>query len=436
VRAHEKGLQLVYEVDDDVPANMIGDPGRLRQIILNLVGNSIKFTAQGEVAVRVVVEEKSRENCLLHFFIRDTGIGIAPEKQEAVFGAFSQADGSIARRFGGTGLGLSISKELVGMMGGRIWLESELGEGTTVHFTAGFGEADSQKEEADQLGQSLRLKELKILIVDDNATNRRLLEALLSGWQMEHRSAGGGEEAIRLLESEDFGLVLLDSQMPEMDGFAVAAQIRRRWSESNIKIAILTSMGVRGDAAHCRELNIEAYLTKPLKGSDLSQAIERMFVAGNSSDLITRHTLRENRSSATAPRPLRVLVAEDNRVNQALARSLLEKQGHTVVMAVDGRQAVKAFEEGVFDLILMDIQMPELDGYEATQEIRRHEAEHRQIRRVPIIALTANAMSGDQDRCLAAGMDGYISKPIDLAELMEAISTLCPEPALAELTPF
>lgn len=431
VKAHEKGLELVYEVDDKVPANVIGDPGRLRQIILNLVGNSVKFTAQGEVAIRVAVEELRNDGFVLHFYIRDTGIGIAPDKQKAVFGAFEQADGSTARRYGGTGLGLSISKQLVGLMGGRIWLESEVGRGTTFHFTAVFGLAEQPNEEENVPSKALRLQDLRILIVDDNATNRRLLEALLSGWRMQHCSAENGREAMRLLEEQHFGLVLLDIQMPEMDGFTVAAKIRQRWAESEIKIAILTSMGLRGDAARCRELNIEAYLAKPLKGSDLLQAIERLFSTEASArsksgnELITRHTLRETRNTAAALRPLRVLVAEDNKVNQALARRLLEKQGHSVTIAINGREAISAFERNTFDLILMDVQMPEVDGFEATQAIRRLE---NGVGRIPIVALTANAMAGDRERCLAAGMDGFVSKPIDVGELTEAIARLCPEP--------
>jgi signal transduction histidine kinase/CheY-like chemotaxis protein len=430
VRAHQKGLELVYEVADEVPVNLVGDPGRLRQILLNLIGNSIKFTPQGEIAIRVALEERTQAGFLLHFFVRDTGIGIAPDKQEAVFGAFSQGEGSTARRFGGTGLGLSISKQLVAMMGGRIWLESELGKGTTFHFTANFAMADQPPVEESLPDSSLSLRDLRTLIVDDNATNRRLLEALLSGWRMQHRSAASGAEALQLLETQSFELVLLDIEMPSMDGFEVASKIRERWPGAEIKIAVLTSMGMRGDAARCRELNIDAYLAKPFKGSDLFQAIEKLFLVApsansrNQGDLITRHTLRENKSAPPAMRILRVLVAEDNRVNQALARRLLEKQGHIVTIAGDGRAAIDAFRKNTFDLILMDVQMPEVDGYQATREIRRRETNDR---RIPIIALTANAMSGDRELCMAAGMDGFISKPINLDELLDAISKLSVE---------
>jgi signal transduction histidine kinase/CheY-like chemotaxis protein len=435
MRAQEKGLEVVYEVDEEVPEILIGDPGRLRQIILNLVGNSIKFTAQGEVAVRITVEEQSKEQFTLHFYVRDTGIGIAPEKQQAVFGAFSQADGSTARRYGGTGLGLSISKQLVTMMGGRIWLESEPGSGTTFHFTANFGRAVNPV--AGPSGQDVRLADLNVLIVDDNASNRRLLEALLSGWQIKHRSATGAQEALNLLGEERFQLVLLDIQMPDMGGFELAARIRGRWPGSEVKIAVLTSMGLRGDAARCREFDIEAYLTKPLRAGDLLDVIKRLFQTEadgrpkHSDELITRHTLRTGRREVPPVRPLRILVAEDNRVNQALARRLLERQGHSVTMAANGREALQACEREDFDLILMDVQMPEVDGYQATRIIRQRE---KNGQRVPIIALTANAMSGDRQICLAAGMDGFVSKPIDTGELAEAISALCAEsPLLMEL---
>jgi len=429
VRAHEKGLEVVYSVDDEVPANLVGDPGRLRQILLNLIGNSIKFTLQGEIAILVSLEQHTSQGFLLHFLVRDTGIGIAPDKQEAVFAPFSQADGSTARRFGGTGLGLTIAKQLVSIMGGRIWLESELGKGTTFHFTVNFELAKSQPLVTYPGAESSPSHELNVLIVDDNATNRRLLELLLSSWKVRYRSASRGAEALRLLATESFSTVLLDIQMPEMDGFETAAKIRQRWSSSEIKVVILASLGARGDAARCRDLLVDAYLTKPIKTADLFEVIRKLSstpapgppnVPGN---LITRHTLREHRPLPQALRPLRILVAEDNPVNQALARRILEKQGHTVTIAANGSQAVQVFHHDHFDLILMDMQMPEMDGYEAAKAIRRREPRHLHI---PIIALTANAMSGDRERCLASGMDDFVSKPIDIVELSEAILRLCP----------
>jgi CheY-like chemotaxis protein len=281
---------------------------------------------------------------------------------------------------------------------------------------------------------------LKVLIVDDNGTNRRLLETLLTSWRVNYRSASSGAAALLLLEEQTFELVLLDVQMPEMDGFEVAAAIRQRWPASDIKIALLTSIGSRGDAAHCRELEIDAHLSKPLKNSDLLQAIRMLFLARpegrskDSRDVITGHSLRGNKNPPALSQPLRILVAEDNVVNQTLARRLLEKRGHNVTMAADGREAIQAFEQYAFDLILMDIQMPEMDGFQATQAIRQRESNHH---RTPIIALTAHALVGDRERCLAAGMDGFISKPIDLSELLDAISALCGEPVPSKiLTPL
>ncbi len=419
--AHDKGLELVYEMDEDVPAQMVGDPGRLRQIILNLTGNAVKFTAQGEVALRVAKVGNTLAGTELHFSVRDTGIGIAPEKQEAVFGAFAQADASTTRQYGGTGLGLSISKQLVALMGGRIWLETELRKGTTFHFTAIFGSV-AEKAVAEAELPDLCPQDLNVLIVDDNATNRRLLEVLMRNWGIKHRTAHSGADALRLFEEEAFSLVLLDVQMPEMSGFGLAAKIRERWPVSEVRIAILTSVGMRGDASLCRQLGIECYLAKPLKSSELFAAIRQLCVGPQSTEeLITRHTLRKEWDVPRGATPLRILVAEDNRVNQVLARRILEKEGHAVTIAADGREAVQAFEQDSFDLILMDIHMPDMDGFQATQAIRHRESKDR---RIPIIALTANAMSGDREKCLASGMDGFISKPIKVAELSDAIFVL------------
>jgi signal transduction histidine kinase/CheY-like chemotaxis protein len=436
MRAAEKGLELNYEVTEDVPETVIGDPGRLRQIVLNLTGNAIKFTSSGEVTVRVTQESKTETSQCLHFQVQDTGIGIPPEKQQSVFEAFSQADGSTTRRFGGTGLGLTISRRLVALMEGRIWVESEVGKGTTFHFTGNFGIAQTPADTPDAAESQRRRRDLKVLVVDDNATNRRFLELLLTRWGVKHSSADCGPAALQLLEAQSFDLVLLDVQMPEMDGFEVAKRIRQRWSESAVKIAILTSMGTRGDAAQCRELKISAYLSKPFKSSDLSEIMEKLFApavdghAQAEGELITRHSLAESKSRLPSATPLRILVAEDNRVNQTVARRLLEKQGHTVAIASNGLEAVKAFEESTFDLILMDVQMPEMDGREATEAIRKLEAGRS---RIPIIALTAHARVSDRERCLAVGMDGFVSKPIQIAELVEAIAQvrgtiLRPEP--------
>jgi two-component system, sensor histidine kinase and response regulator len=279
------------------------------------------------------------------------------------------------------------------------------------------------------------LQGLNVLIVDDNTTNRRYLETLLTRWHTNHSSAESGEAALRMLEERPFDVVLLDVQMPQMDGFEVAARIRQRWPESTVKIALLTSMGQRGDAAQCRDLMIGAYLCKPLKTSDLFESIRRLCTPATGTpteserDLITRHSLRESRGKPRFQRPLRILVAEDNRVNQALARRLLEKEGHTVTLAADGQEAIRAFDESTFDLILMDVQMPNVDGLEATAVIRSRELGRT---RTPIIALTAHAMSSDRDRCLGAGMDAFVSKPIQVSELWDAMSSLCDEGFLTE----
>jgi signal transduction histidine kinase/DNA-binding response OmpR family regulator/streptogramin lyase len=428
LRAHEKGLELVYEVNGDVPDDLMGDPGRLRQIIVNLVGNAVKFTAQGEIALRIAVERSASESVVLHFIVEDTGIGIPADKVDSIFEAFSQADGSTTRLYGGTGLGLSICKQLVSMMGGKIWMRSEVGRGTRCHFTAEFGLLRTSAEIVQS--EQPNLQDLNILVVDDNATNRRLLETLLTRWRVKYKSVDSGQTALDLVNQERFDIVLLDVQMPGMDGFEVARKIRQRFPEQAIKIALLTSMGQRGDAAQCRELLIGAYLCKPLKISDLFETICRLCTTRSEQqseaprELITRHSLRESKSKPRLTRSLRILVAEDNKVNQALARRLLEKEGHTVTLACDGLEAIAAFERNTYDLILMDVQMPNLDGIAATQAIRKQETGQR---RIPIIALTAHAMSSDRDQCLAAVMDAFVTKPIQVNELWDAISRVAIE---------
>jgi PAS domain S-box-containing protein len=433
LKVYEKNLELAYEVDDSVPDCLIGDPGRLRQIVVNLVENAIKFTERGEVFVRGSLDARQGQTARLHFSVRDTGIGIPEEKQREVFDAFSQADGSTTRRYGGTGLGLSICKRLVAMMGGKIWLQSESGKGTTIHFTAEFaiGEiASMDPVPAAVLG----LRGLKVLVVDDNATNRRILQEMLKRWQMSCTAVEGGAAALERLEHELFDLMLLDMQMPEMDGFELAQQVRRRWPESAMRIAVLTSMGLSGDAARCRALKLDAYLIKPIKGSELFDAIRNLFAHAVPIQVTAPPglTLVHPVFARTSPsRPLKILLAEDNRINQALVRRILEKERHSVVIAHDGRQAIDAFDREPFDLILMDVQMPEMDGFEATAAIREREIAGRApgdtapYSRIPIIALTAHAMIGDRERCLAAGMDGYIAKPIKMEELLEAVAACC-----------
>jgi signal transduction histidine kinase/CheY-like chemotaxis protein len=420
VRAHEKNLELTQEIAENVPDYLTGDPGRLRQIVLNLLGNAIKFTERGEVVIAVRVNHRDEDTAALQVSVRDTGIGIPPDKHSLVFESFSQADGSTTRRYGGTGLGLSISKRLVHMMKGSIWIESELGQGTTMHFTAEFGlrQAPPPVPEAPPLD----LDNLAVLVVDDNDTNRRILMETAESWHMLPTAAENGGAALRLVEQQTFDLVLLDLQMPGMDGFEVAEQIQRRWPRLCANIIVLSSLGQRGDAERCRALNVGAYLSKPVKQSDLLESIQAVLRRGAAPELVTRHALRQNRPPVAAARALNILVAEDNPVNQTVARRMLEKAGHRVVLADNGQRALDAVAAEHFDVIFMDVQMPVMDGFEAVAAIRRREQAEK-LGRIPIIAMTAHAMAGDRDRCLAAGMDGYVGKPIRPAELLAALET-------------
>ncbi len=419
-RAHQKQLELVYEVQPGVPEWLLGDPGRLRQILVNLVGNAIKFTERGEIVVSVEREAVPGAEVRLHFSVRDTGVGIAADKQKVIFEAFSQADNSMARKFGGSGLGLTISAELVEMMGGRIWVESELGSGSTFHFSAKLGIGKAPATRPSPASQS-QLRDVRALIVDDNLTNRRVLLGMLTRWEMKPTTVDGGRAALLALEiakgtGHPFPLIILDGQMPEMDGFALAEEIRKDPSLVGATIMMLTSAGQLGDAARCRELGIAAYLVKPIRQRELLKAI--CYVLKDASQkknetLLTRHRLRESKNR------VRILLAEDNRVNQTLAVRLLQKRGYEVSVACDGRAAVEAVQKEDFDLVLMDIQMPEMDGFEATARIREQETPgggH-----LPIVAMTAHALKGDQERCLDAGMDGYISKPIRTSEMFSTI---------------
>jgi two-component system, sensor histidine kinase and response regulator len=420
VRAQQKGLELVCDVRPDVPQVVRGDPSRLRQIVVNLVGNAIKFTERGEVVLRVELNALDQGNNELHFAIRDTGIGISPEKQKLVFEAFAQGDSSSARKYGGTGLGLTISSRLVEMMQGRIWVESKLGQGSTFHFTTCLGVVNRVTTLA--LAEPVRLTDLPVLVVDDNASNRRFLEEVLTRWGMRPALVESGREALESLRragdsGQPFPLVLTDAQMPGMDGFKLADLIRQNSQTSGTPIVMLASGGQPGDAARCRESGISAYLAKPVRQAELREAISQVLSPEsrqNKTTLVTRHSLREGKAAA-----LRILLAEDNVVNQTLAKRLLEKHGHTVVVTGSGREALAAVEQESFDLVLMDVHMPDMDGLEATSAIREKERVTRT--HLPIIAMTACAMKGDRDRCLQAGMDGYVSKPIHAQELLEAI---------------
>ena len=431
LRAYQKGLELNCSIEPDVPDALLGDPSRLRQILVNLLGNSLKFTEKGEINLTVQMESGDDAVAILHFSVQDTGIGIPAEEHVRVFEAFTQADGSTTRRFGGTGLGLTISRQLVQMMGGKMWMESVPGQGSTFHFTARFG--ISQAAGSPVTLDKSQLKGMRVLVVDDNLTNRRILESLLAGWGMKPALAGDGPGALRNLAealeaNEPFRLVLTDASMPDVDGFQLAEEIRKDPRLSSTTILMLTSAGQPGDAARCRALGLEGYLTKPVSQSELLEAVLR--VAGTKPPaakptFVTRHSLREERKS------LRILLAEDNPVNQLLTLRVLEKHGHTVITAGNGRAALERLENGDFDLILMDIQMPEMDGLEATAAIRKDEG--RAGKHLPIMAMTAHAMEGDRERCLAAGMDGYISKPIHAEDLIDAIDKLASSSAFVDV---
>ncbi len=430
VRAHNKGLELSFQIQSDVPEGLLGDPGRLRQLLMNLVGNAIKFTERGEVVARVETESRTTDAVTLHFVVVDTGIGISPEKQRLIFEPFAQADGTTTRRYGGTGLGLTISRRLVALMGGRLWVESQPGHGSAFHFTANFGVAETPPAERELEADAL--ENLPVLVVDDNETNRRILGEMLSHWRMIPSLSDGARTALRALEQarsdgKPFGLVLLDAQMPQVDGFALAAQIERRPDLAGITIMMLTSNDERGDAERCRELGIAQCLTKPIGQSELLQSI--LLVLGQRAQVVAPSE-RSDSAAGNVARSLRILLAEDNPVNQGLAVRLLEKRGHAVIVANNGKEALEALEKTDFkgfDVVLMDVQMPEMDGFEATAVIR--DREKRSGGHQPIVAMTAHAMKGDKQRCLEAGMDGYVSKPIRATDLFKEIAEHVPSAA-------
>ncbi len=438
LHTHEKDLELTFRVQPEVPDGLLGDPTRLRQIVVNLVGNAIKFTNEGGVAFSVGVESNDVQNVLLHFSVADTGIGIPTEKRAVIFEAFSQADHSTSRRYGGTGLGLTISSRLVALMDGRIWVDSEVGKGSTFHFTLKFPRAKNLHA-STVIVNPAALRDMPALVVDDNASNRLLLDELLRHWGMKPSLAESGEGGLSLLEQASqtgitIPLILLDCRMPDMDGFTFAKRVKANPHFKGAIIMMLTSGGQRGDASRCRELHIAAYLVKPIQESELLEAI--LSVLGHKVEsppqqpaLVTRHSLRQDRQH------LNILLAEDNAVNQIVAVRLLQKLGHNVRVVANGREALTLLAEQKFDLIIMDVQMPEMDGFETTRLIREKEAATG--KHLPIIAMTAHAMKGDRERCLAAGMDRYVAKPIRPTELFEAIQRIAPqsEPAPPPATP-
>ncbi|MEY2408311.1 MAG: hypothetical protein QOF48_981, partial [Verrucomicrobiota bacterium] len=421
LRAHQKGLELACHLPPDVPDMLVGDAGRLRQIVVNLVGNAVKFTGAGEVVVHVAVESADDAAVTLHLTVADTGIGISREKLDLIFESFTQADGSTTRTHGGTGLGLAISRQLVALMGGRIWVESETGRGSRFHFTARFLRSKISRTSTTRF---VNLRQFPVLAVDHNATNRLILQELLTRWEMRPVLVGTATEAIAEMEraykdGAPFPLVLLDATLPPPGGFGLAHHVLQRPGLVGGIVMMLSSASQLEDAARCRSLGIPVHLTKPVRESELLDAV--MTALGND------RAARRRAATDAVPvlrsgRPLRVLLAEDNAVNQRLAVRLLEKWGHSVVVAVDGRKAIEAWEEGAFDLILMDVQMPELSGLEATVEIRQRADNPKS--RIPIIAMTAHALAGDREKCLSAGMDQYVTKPIDPRLLFEAVESV------------
>jgi signal transduction histidine kinase/DNA-binding response OmpR family regulator len=412
VPAHEKGLELLYENRADLPECVLGDPGRLRQVVVNLLGNAIKFTESGEVSLTIVDAHQQEHELKVHFAVSDTGMGVPPEWQGRIFDAFVQADGSHTRRHGGTGLGLSICTRLVALMGGRIWVESKAGQGSTFHFTVNVAIPAAAVVRA-RTPEPEALRGLAVLVVDDNATNRRILYETLVRWGMRPVLAGGGPEALDILRlrahsGDRFALLLLDAHMPDMDGFTLARQIQEDLALAGTRIMMLSSLDIGSIGPELREML--HYVVKPVTRPNLMSAILRAMGEERQALVQTRGAVR-----AATERPLRILLAEDNVVNQKVAARLLEKQGHSVEVTCNGAEALAAFALRAFDLILMDVQMPVMGGYEAAQAIRA--AEQGTLRHIPIVALTAHAMKGDREICLKSGMDDYLGKPVRPQEL-------------------
>jgi PAS domain S-box-containing protein len=429
-RAHEKHLELACRIDPGAPDVLVGDPGRLRQVLINLVGNAIKFTERGEVVVEVRPLESVGDDAMVQFSVSDTGIGIPADKRWRIFGPFVQADASTTRRYGGTGLGLSISAQLVELMGGRVWLESEVGEGTTFHFVAHFGVSREGASAVPQL--DLReVRGLRVLVVDDNATNRRILDEMLASWGMRATSVEGPVAALAALDTaagtaDPFRLVLTDAMMPEVDGFGLAHAVRQDPAHAGLPLVVLTSAGI-GDHHHARaaEAGVAALVSKPVRQSELLDAILTVLQPRPAGSAVGAGFL-----TGAPRRQLTVLLVEDNAVNQKLVVTALGQRGHRVVSVSNGRHAVQMAAAQAFDAILMDLQMPDMGGLEATAAIR--DAEAASGRSTPIVAMTAHAMAGDRERCLAAGMDAYLAKPIRVDELvatLEGIAASAPRDA-------
>jgi two-component system sensor histidine kinase/response regulator len=437
IKAHEKGLEVACHIRPEVPTALIGDPEKLRRVILNLAGNAIKFTSEGEVVITVKVEAEEAGSVRLHFTVSDSGIGIPPDKLETIFESFNQADSATSRKYGGTGLGLAISKRIVELMKGDIWVESAPGKGSTFHFIAPFPLSSMEA------GQSLRAEELnlqgiRILIVDDNAANRLVFRDMVSSWGLLPTEAAGGDEALAEIKKayesgHPYKLMLLDRQMPKTDGFEVARRIKKGPFGTDVEIVLLTSAGQKGDALRCKEVGISGYLPKPVKQADLLDGLR--IALGRPSEkkgpVITQYAIQDARKR------LNILLAEDNPINQQLAVMLLKKRGHRVVVASTGKEALDLWTKERFDLILMDVQMPEMDGLEATRLIREQEIRNRKRgRAIPIVAMTGHAMKQDRKKCLAVGMVDYISKPISAERLFSIIDKVVPSDEITSKVPL
>jgi CheY-like chemotaxis protein len=434
VRLVDRPVELLSDVSADMPHMLQGDPTRLRQVLTNLVGNAIKFTTQGEVVLSAITESAPSGQCRVRFVVRDTGIGIKPDQLTSIFEEFTQADASMTRKYGGTGLGLAISKRIVGLMGSELQVASEFGKGSEFSFTLTMPVEESQPATVS-IG-SAHLAGRRILIVDDNATNRRIVRDMLTAAGVTGDEAAGAETGVaamrqaRDVENQPYALAVIDAQMPGKDGFELAQDVRKDDRLSGTKLLMLTSAGQRGDIQKCKEVGIDGYLTKPASRTDLLEMISALLSNETKPELVTRHLIAESR------RRLSILLAEDNPVNQEVAAAMLRKRGHKVDVVANGAEAVAAVTRAPYDLVLMDIQMPELDGFEATRRIREGVAAH-----VPIIALTAHALTGERERCLANGMNGYLSKPFrahDLFAIVEGIGEdheAGPTPEIAPPTP-
>jgi CheY-like chemotaxis protein len=430
-RARKKGIELACEIPADMPRRLRGDPGRLKQVITNLIGNAIKFTEKGEIVVRVAKEDESATDAVVSFTVKDTGIGIPPEIQERLFQAFTQADASTTRRFGGTGLGLAISKQLVDKMGGTIGVTSRPGAGSTFWFRVRLEKQTGPAEPAPSI-YFRDLFDLRVLVVDDNATNRQILRHQLFAWKMQKGSAGSGHEALEILraaaaEGKPYDLALLDMQMPEMDGMTLARAIKADPAIASARLIILTSMGHMHTQEELKAAGVDAYLVKPVKQSRLFDCV--ISVLGHVAAEHVFTSPAKDEPAADEPdelassRQARILLAEDNIVNQKVALAQLRGLGFSADAVVNGREVLEALKQVPYDIIFMDCQMPELDGYEASQQIRQAERASQASWPVPvrIVAMTANAMTGDREKCIAAGMDDYLSKPVRKTDLQAAL---------------